>query len=62
MLQPLILRATAICLLTAYFGEGIFQALKMALMDDEALLRRTAVESIVPTLLLFSKQKIWHSR
>jgi tetratricopeptide (TPR) repeat protein len=48
-LYPVIVRATAISLLTAYPGEDTFQAIKLALMDDEALIRRTAVESIAPT-------------
>ena len=47
-LYPVIVRATAISLLTAYPGEDTSQALKLALMDDEALIRRTAVESIAP--------------
>jgi tetratricopeptide (TPR) repeat protein len=37
-----------ISLLTAYPGEDTFQAIELALMDDEALIRRTAVESIAP--------------
>jgi tetratricopeptide (TPR) repeat protein len=48
-LYPVIVRATAISLLTAYPGEDTFQAMKLALMDDESLIRRTAVESIAPT-------------
>jgi predicted CXXCH cytochrome family protein len=48
-LYPVIVRATAISLLTAYPGEDTSQAIKLALMDDEALIRRTAVESIAPT-------------
>ena len=48
-LYPVIVRATAISLLTAYPGEDTFQAIELALMDDEALIRRTAVESIAPT-------------
>ena len=35
--------------LNAYPGEDTFQAIKLALMDDEALIRRTALESIAPT-------------
>ena len=50
-LYPVIVRATAISLLIAYPGEDTFQAIKLALMDDEALIRRTAVESIAPTNL-----------
>ncbi|MDH3344744.1 MAG: multiheme c-type cytochrome [Desulfobacteraceae bacterium] len=48
-LYPVIVRATAISLLTAYPGEDTSQVIKLALMDDEALIRRTAVESIVTT-------------
>jgi tetratricopeptide (TPR) repeat protein len=48
-LYPVIVRATAISLLTAYPGEDTFQAMKLGLMDDEALIRRTAMESIAPT-------------
>jgi predicted CXXCH cytochrome family protein len=48
-LYPVIVRATAISLLTAYPGKDTSQALKLALMDDEALIRRTAVENISPT-------------
>ena len=47
-LYPVIVRATAISLLTAYPGEDTSQVIKLALMDDEALIRRTAVESIAP--------------
>ncbi|MBW2407184.1 MAG: tetratricopeptide repeat protein [Deltaproteobacteria bacterium] len=47
-LYPVIVRATAISLLTAYPGEESTQAIKLALMDDEALIRRTAVETIAP--------------
>jgi tetratricopeptide (TPR) repeat protein len=53
-LYPVIVRATAISLLTAHPGEDTFQAMKLALMDDEALIRRTAVESIAP-----SNQKVY---
>jgi tetratricopeptide (TPR) repeat protein len=48
-LYPVIVRATAISLLTAYPGEDTFQSMKLGLMDDEALIRRTALESIAPT-------------
>ena len=48
-LYPVIVRATAISLLTAYPGKDTLQAMKLALMDDEALIRRTAVESIAPS-------------
>ena len=47
-LYPVIVRATAISLLTAYPGEDTSQTIKLALMNDEALIRRTAVESIAP--------------
>jgi Tfp pilus assembly protein PilF len=42
-LYPVIVRATALELLTAYPGEESAAALERALMDDEALIRRTAV-------------------
>jgi tetratricopeptide (TPR) repeat protein len=45
-LYPVIVRATALELLTAYPGDDSHRILEMALMDDEALIRRTAVESI----------------
>jgi tetratricopeptide (TPR) repeat protein len=45
-LYPVIVRATALSLLTAYSGEHTVRALELALMDDEALIRRTAVQSI----------------
>jgi predicted CXXCH cytochrome family protein len=48
-LYPVIVRATAISLLTVYPGKDTSQAIKLALMDDEALIRRTAVESIAST-------------
>jgi predicted CXXCH cytochrome family protein len=48
-LYPVIVRATAISLLAAYPGKDTSQVMKLALMDDEALIRRTAVESIAPT-------------
>jgi tetratricopeptide (TPR) repeat protein len=48
-LYPVIVRATAVSLLSAYPGKDTFQTIKLALMDDEALIRRTAVESIAPT-------------
>jgi Tfp pilus assembly protein PilF len=47
-LYPVIVRATAISLLTSYPGKDTSQAIKLALMDDEALIRRTAVENISP--------------
>ena len=42
----MIVRATALALLTNYPGEDSTRAIELALMDDEALIRRTAVESI----------------
>ena len=45
-LYPVIVRATALHLLTAYPGEDAVQAFELALMDEEALIRRTAVQSI----------------
>jgi len=45
-LYPVIVRATALSLLAAYPGEHIIQAMEIALMDEEALIRRTAVTSI----------------
>ncbi len=43
-LYPVIVRATALSLLSAVPGEDTARAMKSALMDDEALIRRTAVE------------------
>jgi Tfp pilus assembly protein PilF len=48
-LYPVIARATALALLTNYPGEDSARATELALMDDEALIRRTAVESIHPS-------------
>ncbi len=45
-LYPVIVRATALSLLAVYPGEQTDQAMELALMDDEALIRRTAVASI----------------
>jgi tetratricopeptide (TPR) repeat protein len=45
-LYPVIVRATALSLLTAYPGEAVTSAFELALMDDEALIRRTAVENL----------------
>ncbi len=42
-LYPVIVRATALELLSAYPGQDVATALERALMDDEALIRRTAV-------------------
>jgi len=45
-LYPPIVRATALQLLSSYRGEKSEEAYKQALMDDEALVRQTAVRSI----------------
>ena len=45
-LYPVIVRATALSLLTAYPVEQTIQTMEIALMDEEALIRRTAVTSI----------------
>ena len=45
-LYPVIVRSTALSLLTAYPGEDTVRAFELGLMDDEALIRRTAVQSI----------------
>jgi tetratricopeptide (TPR) repeat protein len=45
-LYPVIVRATAMSLLSAYPGDQSNQALELALADEEALIRRTAVDSI----------------
>jgi tetratricopeptide (TPR) repeat protein len=45
-LYPVIVRATALSLLRAYPGEETNRAYELALMDDEALIRRTAVYHI----------------
>jgi tetratricopeptide (TPR) repeat protein len=45
-LYPVIVRATALSLLAPYPGEETVQAFELALMDEEALIRRTAVQSI----------------
>ena len=45
-LYPVIVRATALSLLSAYPGEDTARVIKLALMDDEALIRRTAIEVI----------------
>ena len=46
LLYPVIVRATALSLLVNYPGEESEQAVEIALMDEEALIRRTAVSSI----------------
>jgi Tfp pilus assembly protein PilF len=43
-LYPVIVRATALSLLSAYPGDENNQAFELALMDEEALIRRTAVD------------------
>ncbi len=45
-LYPVNVRATALSLLTAYGGEEAESAFKIALMDDEALIRHTAAEHL----------------
>ena len=45
-LYPVLVRATALSLLEAYPGRATEQALEIALTDDEAILRRTAVATI----------------
>ena len=45
-LYPVIVRATALSLLEAYPGEETSRAYEQALMDDEALIRRTAVDNL----------------
>ena len=46
VLYPVNVRATALSLLLAYPGPESTQALEIALMDEEALIRRTAVTTI----------------
>ena len=46
-LYPVIVRATALSLLAAYPGTETTQAMEIALMDEDALIRRTAVSSIL---------------
>ena len=45
-LYPVIVRATALSLLGAYPGEESLKAFNISLMDEEALIRRTAVENL----------------
>ncbi len=45
-LYPVNVRATALALLTAYPGEATTRVMEIALLDEEALIRRTALESI----------------
>jgi tetratricopeptide (TPR) repeat protein len=47
-LYPVNVRATALALLAGYPGEETLQAMEIALMDEEALIRRTAVDNIQP--------------
>ena len=46
ILYPVIVRATALSLLASYPGSETTRAMEIALMDEEALIRRTAVTSI----------------
>jgi len=48
-LYPVIVRATALSLLTAYPGENAVQAFELALQDEEPLMRRTAIANLPPT-------------
>ena len=45
-LYPVIVRSTALSLLAAYPGEDTNRAYELALMDDEALIRRTALDHL----------------
>jgi tetratricopeptide (TPR) repeat protein len=45
-LYPVIVRSTALSLLEAYPGEETAHAYEQALLDDEALIRRTAVDNL----------------
>jgi tetratricopeptide (TPR) repeat protein len=45
-LYPVIVRATALSLLGSYPGDETSRVYELALMDDEALIRRTAVENL----------------
>jgi len=45
-LYPVIVRATALTLLAAYPAEQTSQVMEIGLMDEEALIRRTAVSAI----------------
>jgi tetratricopeptide (TPR) repeat protein len=46
LLYPVIVRATALSLLSTYPGEETGRAYELALMDEEALIRRTAVDYV----------------
>jgi tetratricopeptide (TPR) repeat protein len=48
-LYPVIVQATALSLLNAYPGEETTRIFELALMDDEALIRRTAVSNLNTT-------------
>ena len=45
-LYPVIVRATALSLLTAYPGESTRRTFEIAMMDDEALIRQAAVNGL----------------
>jgi tetratricopeptide (TPR) repeat protein len=45
-LYPVIVRATALSLLVAYPEDDTTETFKLAMMDDEALIRRTAIHSL----------------
>ena len=45
-LYPVIVRSTALSLLAGFPGKDTTQAFKLALMDDESLIRRTAVDGL----------------
>ncbi len=45
-LYPIIVRATALSLLSAFPGEESTRAYELALMDEEALIRRTSIEGM----------------
>ena len=56
LLYPVNVRATALSMLTAYPGTETTQAMEIALMDEEALIRRTAVSAIfVPDIERLAK-------
>ena len=56
LLYPVNVRATALSMLAAYPGAETTQALEVALMDEEALVRRTAVTGIfVPDMARLAK-------
>ena len=56
VLYPVNVRATALSYLAAYPGPESTQAMEIALMDEEALIRRTAVTSIfVPDAQMLTK-------